>query len=318
VNLKSIKAGSNALTLTVTGTNTITFSDVLIGDVWVASGQSNMEFHLASANTGTGAIETGNQPMIRLFMVPHATAARPQADIGSVAPATQAYQGKWMVCSPETLAQNVSAVAYFFGRDIQKFTGLPVGLIETNWGGTPAEAWTSYEGLQATPQLARYVEQHQQLLAGYDAALVVYPQTLQAFQQEHDEWLKLGKPTNDAAFAKWSAENKAAVAARQSELPRPTMIPEPQKPDLAGGPGHPTALFNGMTAPLVLYGIKGAIWYQGEANGSRGLECRYLFRAIIQSWREKWGQGDFPFLFVQLPDFQSPWGFFHGLHSIRN
>jgi sialate O-acetylesterase len=306
VSLKAIEPGTNPLTMTVEGTNTVTFSDVLIGDVWVASGQSNMAFPLSDANSGAQAIKTGNHPLIRLFIVPHATAVKPQSDIGPI-PAAQAFQGKWMVCAPETLAGGFSAVAYFFGRDIQNFTGLPVGLIDTAWGGTPAEAWTSYEGLQSAPQLAIYAGKHQQLLDGYEAAQVSHLQKLREFQAEHDEWSATSNPKNDAALAKWATDNAAALASGQPAIPRPAMIPEPREPALPVGPGSPAVLFNGMITPLIPYGIKGAIWYQGESNGGRGLEYRYLFRAMIQSWRDKWGQGDFPFLYVQLPDSLSQW-----------
>jgi sialate O-acetylesterase len=189
-----------------------------------------------------------------------------------------------------------------------KLTGRPVGLINSSWGGTPAQAWTSYEGLQSVPQLVEYAESHKKLLGGYDAALAAYPQSLEQFQKRHDEWLITGKPKNDAALSEWNDARKAALASGQTEPPRPVLVPEPQKPDLGGGPGHSTALFNGMIAPIIPYGIKGAIWYQGEANGGKGMEYRYLFRAMIQSWRNQWAQGDFPFFYVQLPDFQSPWG----------
>jgi len=303
VSLKTAKAGTSPLTMTVSGTSTITFIDVLIGDVWVASGQSNMAIQLDYASTGADAIKAGNRPMIRLFTVPLATAAKPQRDIAAGASSA----GKWLVCSPESLRQGFSAVGYFFGRDIQVFTGKPVGLISSSVGGTFAQAWTSYEGLQSAPQLAIYAQAQKKLLGGYDAALAAYPQTLLEFQQKHDAWLKTDKPKNDAALELWNSEQAAAIAASQPEPARPALIPEPKKPDLSGGQGHPTALYNGMIAPVIPYGIKGAIWYQGEANAGKGIEYRYLFRALIQSWRDKWGEGDFPFLFVQLPDYQFSW-----------
>ncbi len=303
VNLNTDKAGAGPLTMTVSGTNTITLSDVLVGDVWVASGQSNMQFQLDHASTGAAAIKAGNQPLIRLFTVPLTPSAKPLSNIT----AEEGFKGKWLVCTPESLAQGFSAVGYFFGRDIQKFTGRPVGLINSSEGGTPAEAWTSYEGLQSSPQLASYAEAHKKLLEGYDAALAAYPQTLQEFQQAHDAWLTKDKPEYDAAMAKWNSDREAAIAAGRQSPPRPVLIPAPKKPDLSGGIGHPTALYNGMIAPIIPYGIKGVIWYQGESNAGKGIEYRNLFRALIQSWRDKWGEGDFPFLFVQLPDFQLSW-----------
>lgn len=305
VNMKALKSGTEALTLTIAGKNIITFTDVLVGDVWVASGQSNMAFDIKSASTGAEAIKSANQPLIRLFTVPRLTSINPQSDIG---PIQNGSQGKWLVCTPESLASGFSAVAYFFGRDIERFTGKPVGLIHSSWGGTPAEAWTSLEGLAKDAILAKYLDQHKKLLAGYDAASAAYPQVLADFKAKDAEWNQVSKPINDAAMKQWHAQADAASVAGQPEPPFPHLVPEPQKPDLAGGAGHPTALFNGMIAPLIPYAIKGAIWYQGEANGSRGTEYRVLFPRMIDSWREKWGEGDFPFLFVQLPDFNSPWG----------
>jgi sialate O-acetylesterase len=303
VGINTQKAGMGPLTMTVIATNTIAFNDVLIGDVWVASGQSNMAIELEHANTGAGAIKAGNQPMIRLFTVPLTTAAKPLNDIA----AGEKVAGKWLVCSPESLALGFSAVGYFFGRDIQRITGMPVGLISTSVGGTPAQAWMSYEALQSAPQLAAYADSQRKLLDSYDATMAAFPQALQEFQQKHEAWLKTDKPQNDAALAKWYSDRAAAAAVGQKEPDRPALIPEPKKPDPSGGPGHPTALYNGMIAPIIPFGIKGVIWYQGEANAGKGAEYRYLFSALIQSWREKWGEGDFPFLFVQLPDYQFSW-----------
>jgi sialate O-acetylesterase len=281
---------------------------VLIGDVWVASGQSNMEFGVKGSSTGAAAIASGNRPMIRLFTVPKATAANPMSDIG---PITGPGIGKWWVCTPESLGYGVwngfSAVAYFFGRDIQKFTGMPVGLIHTSWGGTPAEAWTPYDDLQKEPLLADLAKNHAALLSRYDAVVAAYPQALADYKAKDADWKANVKPANDAALKEWQARVDATPAG-QPPPPRPQLVGEPQMPDPTGGSGHPTALYNAMIAPIVPYGIKGVIWYQGEANAGRAVQYRTLFPVMIRSWREKWGEGDFPFLFVQLADFISPWG----------
>jgi sialate O-acetylesterase len=304
VNLKPVAPSSIATTLTITGTNTITYSDVLVGDVWLASGQSNMSFDIRNASTGAAAILAANHPTIRLFTVPRKTGLTPLSDL----PADRnASEGVWIVCSPETLGKGFSAVAYFFGRDIQQFTGNPVGLIHSSWGGTPAEAWTSFDYLKKDPDLAPLADKHTQLLANYDASVAAYPQTLAAYQVKEDEWKRVTKPANDAAMQQWQQQAKAAAAAGQPEPARPRLQAEPSKPDLNGGQYHPTALFNGMIAPLIPYAIKGAIWYQGEANSGRAAEYRILFPRMIESWREKWGEGDFPFLYVQLPNYESPW-----------
>jgi sialate O-acetylesterase len=309
VNLKAVKPSSVATTLAVKGANELTFTDVLVGDVWVASGQSNMEFGVRGSSTGAAAVAAGNQPMIRLFTVPKATAAYPMSDIG---PIKTEGVGKWWVCTPESLGYGVwngfSAVAYFFGRDIQKFTGNPVGLIHTSWGGTPAEAWTPYDDLEKDPVLENLAANHATLLKGYDAAAAAYPRTLAEYKAKDADWKANVKPGNDAALKEWQAKVDAAKAAEQPLPPKPQLVVEPQMPDPAGGPNHPTALYNAMLAPIIPYGIKGAIWYQGEANGGRAVQYRTLFPAMIRSWREKWGEGDFPFLFVQLADFDAAWG----------
>lgn len=305
VNLKPLASSAQPATLTIAGDNTISFTDVLIGDVWVASGQSNMEFDIKGASTGAAAIRSADEPMIRLFTVPRATAIRPQSDIAA---SESAAKGKWLVCTPESLSSGFSAVAYFFGRDIQKFTGKPVGLIHSSWGGTPAESWTSLDGLKKDEVLKKFADAHEKRLAGYDAALATLPKAIEDYQKKDIEWNRVSKPENAAAMLRWQSEVKTADASGLSEPPAPHLIPEPQKPDLAGGPGEPTALFNGMIAPLIPYAIKGAIWYQGEQNGARGLEYGVLFPRMIESWREAWGEGDFPFLYVQLPDFHSEWG----------
>lgn len=308
VDLKAARPSAVATTLVVKGTNELKFTDVLVGDVWVASGQSNMEFGIKNASTGPAAVAAGNQPMIRLFTVPKATAALPLSDIG---PIKTEGVGKWWVCTPESLGYGVwggfSAVAYFFGRDIQKFTGNPVGLIHTSWGGTPAEAWTPYENLQKDPTLASLAETHATLLKGYDAASAAFPQTMAEYKIKDDAWKANVKPVNDAGLKAWQARVDATPAGQP--LPaKPPFVYEPNAPDLAGGPSHPTSLYNGMIAPIVPYAIKGAIWYQGEANAGRAVQYRTLFPTMIKAWREKWGEGDFPFLFVQLADFESPWG----------
>jgi sialate O-acetylesterase len=309
VDLKAVKPGSVATTMVVKGSNELTFTDVLVGDVWVASGQSNMEFGVRGASTGAAAVEAGNQPLIRLFTVPRATAAYPRKD---VAASKMPGLGAWQVCTPQSLGIGVwngfSAVAYFFGRDIQRFTGNPVGLIHASWGGTPAESWTTYEGLQGEPALAEFAAKHADLLKGYDAAVAAYPAAMADYQAKEADWRAYAKPANDAAMKDWQANAAAAAAAGQPAPAKPQLVVEPQMPDPSGGAWQPTALYNGMIAPLVPYAIKGAIWYQGESNGGRGVRYRTLFPAMIKSWRTQWGEGDFPFLFVQLADHDASWG----------
>jgi sialate O-acetylesterase len=260
-------------TLTVQGTNTVTLDDILLGDIWVASGQSNMEMPLAGFTSAPikdseKVIAAANHPQIRLLFVEKDSAEYPQDD-------AKAVRG-WSLCTPET-AKTFSAAAYFFGVDIQQHEKVPIGLIDTSWGGTPAEAWTSLGTLSA------------------DAGLMgVFVGRAQHMDREGTE----------RRYAQIEREAKAAG--------RPAPPPRPWKADPASW--EPAGLYNAMIAPLTPMAIRGAIWYQGEANTSAGYAELYsrLFPAMIQDWRRQWKQGDFPFLFVQLAAFGAPpssnWG----------
>jgi sialate O-acetylesterase len=244
VDLAPFPPNTPPLTMTVTGNNTLKFDDVLIGDVWLASGQSNMEFALGRAGKhpedGAGylggvpdaanEVAKANDPQMRVFYVAHKLSAVPVDDV----------VGKWELCTPESV-QDFSAVAYFFGRDLRQKYQRPIGLIGAYYGGTPSQAWTSLEGFQIDPPFQSEVEGAQKLRAANPPPVLGIPQR-----------------------------------------------------------SMPTVLFNGMIAPLIPYAIKGVIWYQGEDNGGNPLPYRTLFPRLITDWREKWRQGDFPFLFVQL------------------
>jgi alpha-L-fucosidase len=228
-------AAGGPFTLTIAGRNTLTLENVLIGEVWLCSGQSNMQWSVGPV-FGPGVdhcadvLKAADQPNIRLFNVKNVTAAAPAADC----------VGTWTACTPETAA-SFSAVGYFFGCNLHDELKVPIGLIDSSWGGTPAEAWTSATTIRAIPELA----------ARYGQALE-------------------------------NARNTAGT------LP----------------PHAPAALYNGMIAPLVSFGIRGVIWYQGEANRSDAKLYRTLFPALIADWRQNWGQGDFPFYYVQIAPFQ--------------
>ncbi len=246
VTLDPLKAGG-PVELTVAGKNSRTIKDVLVGEVWIGSGQSNMAFTMDRAVDAAAEIAAANYPKIRLFSVKRTTAAEPQTDC----------EGSWSECSPET-AKTFSAVAYFFGRELHRTLDLPVGLIHTSWGGTPAESWTSRPALEADPDLRPVPERRDPAAA-------------------------------DRSKAK--AKNK----------------PGPAKPAVPAGSGNPRAasvLYNAMIAPLVPFAVRGAIWYQGEANAGRAHLYRKLLPAMIRDWRSAWGQGDFPFLIVQLANFK--------------
>lgn len=293
VKLSPLPAESAPVTMTVAGKNTLTFSDVLVGDVWVCSGQSNMEFGLKQAHNAQDEVPKASDPQLRLFHVPKKSTLDPQTDVVA----------KWEICTPETIL-NFSAVGYFFGRDLRATLKRPIGLIETDWGASTAQAWTSLSGLQKDAELSHYVVDHDKMVADFPAASAAYPGLLAAYQADLAAWEKEVGAAYRPLFEAWQKEDAAAKAAgqpspRQPVLARPKPLP-PVEP--YGNNKTPTTLFNGMVAPLIPYGIKGAIWYQGESNASSAgaIEYRTLFGRMITDWREKWNEGDFPFLFVQL------------------
>ncbi|MGB8354146.1 MAG: sialate O-acetylesterase [Chthoniobacteraceae bacterium] len=288
--LTALPGGTAPGVLTIVGKNTITIQDVLVGDVWLCSGQSNMEF-------GTNKAQTvdATDDQIRLFHVPHQLAIGPREDVTA----------KWQVCTPETLP-GFTAVGYFFGKDLRAALKRPIGLIESSWGGTPAQSWTSIPALQADPALTHYAD-------SYKAITDKYPGGDDEFAAKSAE--------ADAAFAKWNTALMAdtayqdalkawhaaadqAKAAKQTPPPQPTP-PAPRPPGVAGGAGTPSMLFDGMINPLIPYAIKGVIWYQGESNASNAMEYRTLFPAMITDWRARWKTADLPFLFVQLANFMA-------------
>ncbi len=241
--------------LKVSGKNAITVTDVLVGEVWIASGQSNMEWSLKASAEPQGDIQHATNSLIRLYTVPKLKADAPVNNVASA----------WKQSSPEA-ATSFSAVAYYFGVKLQKDLGVPVGLIHTSWGGSPAEVWMRDEVLSSNPAYKRDI---------VDAYL---PQVAK---------LKL-------AVAQWEKEQAEAKAAGTAFTKR--------KPS---GGWKPSELYNGMIAPLLPYAIKGAIWYQGESNAGRAHQYRSLIVDMIQNWRLDWGQGDFTFLQVQLAPFMA-------------
>ena len=212
--------------------NHLVFTDVLVGEVWLASGQSNMEWSVTRSANAEAEIAAADHPTIRLFKVQRKASAEAVADV----------EASWSRCAPESV-KDFSAVAYYFGRHLSEHLGVPIGLVQSCWGGTRVEAWTDPRKLRETPGSMPLLE-----------------------------------------FWKKKIEGDANQAANRHA---------------------PSALYNGMIAPLVPYAMRGAIWYQGESNASRAEEYRFLFPALLHSWREQWGQGDFPFLFVQLANWNS-------------
>jgi len=260
-------------TLTVNAANTLQLDDVLLGDLWVASGQSNMEMPLAGF---TGAvlkdsekeIAAASHPEIRLLLVEKNTSDYPLEDLKGAT--------GWSRCTPET-ARAFSAAAYFFARDLQQHQHVPIGLIDSTWGGTPAEAWMSLTGISA------------------DASLMpIFTARADRMDRESTE-------------RRLDQLDQQAKLAGKSPAPQRPWHPDP-------GSWGPANLFNAMIAPLTPLPIRGVIWYQGESNSKLNTAELYsrLFPAMIQDWRREWRQGDFPFLFVQISNFtstpQENWG----------
>ena len=404
--------------LTVAGRNTLTFRNVLVGEVWVCSGQSNMEWSLANTQDGAKESAAADYPFIHLFTVQKKTSADPLDNV----------EGRWVVTTPKEAAQ-FSAVGYFFGRELHKRLGVPVGLIHTSWGGTPAEAWTSRGALSA-PTLRPILER-------YDNQLADLPRLQREYERARDEWARqyvtadpgnkgepqgFAKPEHDTAGwkqmnlpqlwetagldvdgvvwfrrevevpAAWAGKdltlklgaiddfdttyfNGERVGSVGTDTPNSwvlqrsyrvpgslvragrntvavrvfdrvggggfgggdmTLAPADSKTEKgvaldgvwlykeeatvpsrdidwsrqpqAPGPANqnsPTVLYNAMLVPLFPYAIRGAIWYQGESNAGRAYQYRTLFPAMIRDWRAAWGQGDFPFYFVQLANWKA-------------
>ncbi|MCS7314129.1 MAG: sialate O-acetylesterase [Bryobacterales bacterium] len=251
--------------LVVRGRNTISVRDVLVGEVWVASGQSNMAWPVERSRDPEKEAAAANYPRIRLFKVGLKTSEEPLEDV----------EGAWQPCNPETV-KGFSAVGYFFARHLHERLGVPVGVIQSAWGGTPAQAWTSRATLVSEPTL-------QTFLIEWNRALVNWPRAKRRWEEGLRDW-----------------ERRAAEAKREGREP-------PPRPSQPPGPGHPhtpAGLFNAMIHPLTPYAIRGAIWYQGESNATPHAHLyRTLFEAMIRDWRQAWGLGDFPFLFVQLASY---------------
>ena len=276
-------------------------SNVLVGEVWMCAGQSNMNNGFDSADTAPKEGPLANHPQLREFHVVAKSAISPTTDLSY----DEKRGGHWRVCSPTSVGY-FGAVSYFFGRDVHKATGVPVGLIRSAIGGTAAQCWTSLEGLQKEPTLSGYVDLYNKEVPGYEAEAAKYPQAMAEFQAKYKEWQNSVGTDYQAAVKAVNDANKKGQAEGKPVIARPTppIAPPKQPRQPGGGAGTPTLLFNGMIAPVIPYAIKGAIWYQGEANSAKGLEYRTLLPCLIADWRKKWGVGDFPFLLVQICPFK--------------
>jgi hypothetical protein len=269
-NFPPMKAQAEALTLTIEGKNKLVVQDVLVGEVWLASGQSNMAFALKSSRDAESAIAAADQPQIRLFTVPGRTAQAPLAE----------GEGKWVVATPAS-APDFSAVAWFFGNELHRRLGAPVGLIDASWGGTDIAAWTSEPVQREVPALQAQIETWNRKAQTFDeaAAKAAHAKRLAAWKQQ---------------VAKAKAAGKPAPRGPRAEL----------HPDR--DPNRPANLFNGMIAPLVPYALRGVIWYQGEHNCAN-LDKASLYATqlplLVKDWRAQWDR-ELAFAWVQLPNFE--------------
>ncbi|WP_372846278.1 sialate O-acetylesterase [Pontiella sp.] len=273
VRLDTMKASADPRPLAVrAGTDAVEVKNVLVGEVWLCSGQSNMQMAVAAADNFKAEQAAANHPLIRMFTTVRNASPEPLADC----------RGSWSVCTPESVG-GFSAAGYFFGREIQQALGVPVGLIHSSWGGTCIEAWSPLESLAPYP-LAMKTK------AGYDAGARKFSAAAEEerFAKVHAQWQEKAKTA--------TANGKAA--------PR-----EPQRrvnPRL--NQNYPANLYNAMIHPLVPYGMRGAIWYQGERNAKSyagAMEYRALLENLVTRWRADWND-EFPFYAVQLVNYKAP------------
>jgi sialate O-acetylesterase len=279
VKLPALPASDKPCDLKVTGNlksviSNQTCTNVLVGEVWLCSGQSNMEWTNKGtllSNVCAQVCAEADFPQIRVLTVPRTTALEPQRNMTGAC---------WRVCNP-TNAANFSATGYFFGRELHRALKVPVGLIVSAVGGTPSESWTSLQAVEKDPAYPVIADEWVKILADYPAATQRYEQV---------------------AIPNWK---KAVVKAKAEGKPVPNRPGEPKGPKHAWRPGN---LFNAMIAPLIPYTIRGVTWYQGESNADkmdRALQYYTLFPTMIKDWRARWDQGNIPFLFVQLANFKS-------------
>lgn len=400
------EAAGGPFQLIVKGKNTLTYSDVLVGEVWICSGQSNMEWPVRSSNNAAAEIAQGNFPTIRHIKIPNTIASAPQQDIKS---------GEWKICSPETVG-DFTAVGYFFARELTRELNVPVGLINTTWGGTHVETWTSREAFENSDEFKTMIASMPKLnldslakvktasnlkrIESLQGAVNESTDVVNSWKEtsfDDSRWKKMNVPelwesqelgdfdgvvwfrktislpASEAGKEGWVAlsmiddsdetfingipvgkttwkyneqrnykiapgilkEGKNVIAVRVEDtgggggiygvgdfkisagnftLPLTgewNYRVESLLQNSVGGVGpnsYPTLLFNAMLNPLIPYSIKGALWYQGESNAGRAWQYRKAFPLMIGDWRKRWGQGDFPFYFVQLASFDADHG----------
>lgn len=258
--LDAAPANAEPQVMRIEGSGQLEIRDILIGEVWLCSGQSNMQWPLDKDWTGDLNILAADLPGLRLISVPKVGTQELQDD----------FDGAWSLSTPETAA-GFSAVGFYFGRYLHEILDVPVGLIDNAWGGSAAEAWVRRDALEGDPRFAREVDSAKETDAWMQSP------------EAHDQYLQ--------DLEAWETGGKRGRKPRSPE-------------QWFTGQHRAGNLFAGVLYPIIGYGIKGVIWYQGEANSSRAYQYRELFPFMIGHWRAEWGQGDFPFYWVQLADFR--------------
>ncbi len=272
VKMDPLPANAKPATMKIQGTTKRELKNILVGEVWLCSGQSNMGFNLSSVWDADLDIATAKYPQIRLISVPQVGTQELQDD----------FKGQWEECSPAT-AGSFTAVGYHYGRVLHEVLGVPVGLIDNAWGGSACEAWVRRDVLEKDARFKALIEKWKQTEAAYSDA--VYEKQL----VEHK-----------AKVEAWNVARREALKAGKPAPANPPRAPQ----NVLRGQHRPGNLFAGCLNPIIGYGIKGAIWYQGESNAGRAFEYSYLFPLMISHWRSEWKQGDFSFYWVQLADFK--------------
>ena len=271
VMLTPLKAGGpHELKVGGDGTS-ITLKDILVGEVWLCSGQSNMAMTVTGVKDAEDEIAASDLPTLRMFTVKSSHSTRPQTDC----------QGTWVNSHPNTVG-GFSATAYFFGKRLHEELKVPVGLINSSVGGTSIESWTSLSAQQAVDEIKPRLQAWEEEDRAYEPASA--------------------KDRYEKQLATW--EQQKAIAEKEGRKPgrRPQLAVQPHMDR-----NYPSNLFNGKIHPIVGYSIRGAIWYQGENSSGRGFAHLYgqQLKTLITDWRTRWNQGDFPFAWVQLPNFKA-------------
>lgn len=266
VDLGKLSANSSPQEMTISGKNTIVLKDILVGEVWLVAGQSNMQRLLRETDNGEAVQAAARHPNIRLFNVSREVAFKKR--VGKLA--------EWAACTPESVRE-FSAAGYYFGVELEKELRVPIGLINSSYGGSQAEAWTPVEYLLANPELKATVERTK-----------IWDAERPRVRVEYDEAIKKWRDISDR-------QRSAGV--------RPS--PSPAVPDALREYRIAASIYDRMVSPIIPFSIRGVIWYQGESNEARAEQYNILLPTMIRSWRERWGEGNFPFGIVQLPNYRS-------------